>query len=417
MRGLPEDYDAWASVGNDRWSYRDLLPLFRRIETDTDYRDDFHGTDGPIIVRRFKEEEWNSDQRAFYLSCRHAGFADCPDHNDPDSTGVGSLPFNNPDGVRWSTNIGYLAGARHRLNLTIRGDCLVHRVLFDGRRAVGVRVESGGEIFDVYADETVLSAGPVGSPHVLLLSGVGPGEHLGAIGVPLVHEAPGVGQNLRDHPQVALKWRSTPDFQHDEYGPSMQMGLRYTATGSHLRNDMIIAPALVRERDDTAPFDPPLIGIRIISCIDLAVGAGELRLASTGPHVQPMLDYNYLQEEFDRKRLREAVHVCVKLAEHEAFSELIEHRVDPTDADLQSDETLDEWMMKAVSTSHHISGTCKMGPASDPMAVVDQYGRVHGLEGLRVVDASIMPDCIRANTNVTAMVIGERVAEFIQQGL
>ena len=414
LRGVPEDYDGWAEMGNHEWGYKELLPFFRMIETDTDYRDDFHGTDGPIIVRRFKEDEWNPDQRAFYLSCRRTGFADCPDHNDPDSTGVGPVPFNNPDGVRWSTNIGYLAAARHRLNLTIRGDCLVHRVLFDGRRAVGVRVESGGETFDAYANETILSGGPVGSPHVLMLSGVGPRDHLREMGVPLVHELSGVGQNLRDHPGVSVTFKTQPEFQHDERGPAMQAGLRYTATGSPLRNDMIIFPGSRRREGRVAG---QIIGMTLIATIDLAVGSGELELSSTDPHEQPMLDYNYLQEEFDRERLREAVRVCLSIVGHEAFSGIVEERIDPTDADLQSDETLDQWLMRNVSTNHHISGTCKMGPASDPLAVVDQHGRVHGLAGLRVVDASIMPDCIRANTNLTTMVIGERVADFIRRGL
>jgi choline dehydrogenase-like flavoprotein len=157
------------------------------------------------------------------------------------------------------------------------------------------------------------------------------------------------------------------------------------------------------------------LGIRITGGIYLAAGAGELRLTSSDPNAQPILDYNYLQDPFDRDRLREMVRLCVKLGEHESFRDIIEERIDPTDADLATNESLDEWMMRAVTTSQHISCTCKMGPSSDPMAVVDQYGKVYGLEGLRVADASIMPDCIRANTNVTTMMIGERVAEFILQ--
>ena len=134
LRGVPEDYDTWASVGNDKWSFQELLPYFRRIETDTDFHGDIHGTDGPIIARRFREEDWLPDQRAFYNACRAGGYPDCPDHNDPDSTGVGPAPFNNPNGVRWSTAIGFLSQARHRVNLTIRADCTVHRVLFEGNR-------------------------------------------------------------------------------------------------------------------------------------------------------------------------------------------------------------------------------------------------------------------------------------------
>ena len=150
--------------------------------------------------------------------------------------------------------------------------------------------------------------------------------------------------------------------------------------------------------------------------LDLAMGSGDLRLRSDDPKTQPFLDYNFLEEEFDRQRLREAVRICVELAEYEGLRAIIDERLHPSDEALESDDALDAWMMRWVTTSHHISGTCKMGPDSDPAAVVDQYGNVHGLDGLRVVDASIMPDCIRANTNVTTMMIGERVADMIKQG-
>jgi choline dehydrogenase-like flavoprotein len=157
------------------------------------------------------------------------------------------------------------------------------------------------------------------------------------------------------------------------------------------------------------------LGLRMTAGIQLALGQGELCLTSTDPRVQPLLDYRYLDDAFDRQRLREAIRLCVKMAEHESFKDIIAERIEPTDADLASDEALEAWLRREVTTSQHISGTCKMGPASDPLAVVDQFGRVHGLDNLRVVDASIMPDCIRANTNVTTMMIGERIADFIRQ--
>ena len=157
------------------------------------------------------------------------------------------------------------------------------------------------------------------------------------------------------------------------------------------------------------------LGIRMLGILDLAAGSGELRLTSADPSVQPFLDYRYLQEEFDRQRLREVVRLCVKLGEHPGFEDIIEERIEPTDTELASDQALDEFLLREVSTAQHISYTCKMGPTSDPMAVVDQYGRVFGLEGLRIADASIMPNCVRANTNVTTMVIGERIADFMRQ--
>ena len=415
LRGVPEDYDNWAEAGNDKWSYRELIPYFRKNEADPDFHDDYHGTDGPIRIRRFREGEFMPEQRAFYDACRAQGYPDCPDNNAPDSTGVGALALNNVDSIRWSTAIGYLNPARHRLNLTIKGNCTAHHVLFEGNRAVGVSVESGGEIFRAYGDEILLCAGAIGSPHLLMLSGIGPADHLRSKGIRVVQDLPGVGQNLRDHPQVTVALKSKEAYLTNGTEPRLQMGLRYTAHGSDLRNDMLILPASYATEEGyyrmskSKPF-----GFYITACIYLAVGAGEITLASPDPREQPILDYNYLAESFDRDRLREAVRMSTELVRHEAFEEIVTEIKAPTIESLMTDAALDDWMMREVTTSHHSSSTCKMGPASDPMAVVDQYGKVHGVEGLRVADASIMPDCIRANTNVTTMVIGERVADFIR---
>ena len=372
----------------------------------------------PIVMHRFKRETWLPAQVAFYEACRVAGYPDSPDHNHPDSTGVGPTPLNNPGGIRMSTALGYLDQARHRLNLTIRADCLVRRIIFDGERASGIDVESGGERFVIEAEQVILSAGAIGSPQLLMLSGVGPADHLRGLGIPVIKDAPGVGQNMRDHPAAWVTWRTKEGFPLDGLAPRMQLTLRYTAQDSDLRNDMKIS----MQSFATAPviqggnrMEP--LGIRMTAGIQLAAGAGELRLTSNDPDTQPVLDYRYLEEEVDRKRLREGVRLCVGLGERQEFNDIIEERVSPTDADLASDQALDDWLMRVVTTSQHISCTCKMGPASDPMAVVDQYGKVHGVSGLRVVDASIMPDCIRANTNVTTMMIGERVSDFIKQGL
>ena len=417
LRGVPEDYDSWASMGNDQWNFQKLIPYFNKVETDPDFSGDFHGSDGPIVMHRFKRETWLPAQTAFYEACIDAGYSDCPDHNNPDSSGVGPTPLNNPGGIRISTAMGYLDQSRHRLNLTIRPECLVHRILFEGNRATGVELESGGETFVVEGDEIILSAGAIGSPQILMLSGVGPADHLGSLGIQVVRDAPGVGQNLRDHPAVWITWRTKAGFPLDGLAPRMQLTLRYTAEDSDLRNDMKISMqsfATQPVNQGGGRMEP--LGIRMTTGIYLAAGSGELRLASADPQTQPVLDYNYLKEEVDVRRLRESVRICVDLGEHESFKDIIEERISPTDTDLASDDALDNWIMRVVTTSQHISCTCKMGPSSDPMAVVDQYGKVHGLDGLRVVDASIMPDCIRANTNVTTLMIGERVSDFILDG-
>ena len=419
LRGVPEDYDDWAAMGNDEWSYRKLLPYFRRSESDRSFEGDFHGSDGPIPVSRFSKEEMNADQQAFYDACLAYGFPDCPDHNDPDSTGVGPTPLNNVDGVRWSTALGYLSEARERPKLTIAARTQARRLLFEGRRVVGVEVESDGQVEVFHGDEVVLAGGAIGSPHLLMLSGVGHVDHLEQTGISVVQDTPGVGGNLRDHPQVSLKWRTRKSYRHDTSAAGIQTTLRYTASGSHLRNDMLIHPSSFCVLD---PFPLKVdqymeLGVNMIVCLDLEVGAGSIELRCDDYRIQPRLDYNFLVEPFDRQRMREGVHIALELADHPRYRELLAERVDPDDSYLQSDDSLDAWMRTSVGTSHHISGTCKMGPVSDGMAVVDQYGRVHGLDGLRVVDASIMPDCIRANTNATTLAIAERISDFIRSGM
>ncbi|MCH8222610.1 MAG: GMC family oxidoreductase N-terminal domain-containing protein [Chloroflexi bacterium] len=412
LRGVPEDYDDWADRGNDEWSYEKVLPYFRKFETDLDFPDDFHGTDGPILVRRFKEHEWLEPQAAFRDAALDAGFPYVEDFNHPDATGVGPLPLNNVDGMRISANVGFLNPARHRLNLTVRGDCLVRRLIFEGKRATGVEVESGGERFIVEGEEIILSAGPIGSPHILMLSGVGPEEQLAAAGVPLVHHSPGVGQNLRDHPLLSIGYSTKPGYPMDPDAPRYQVILRYTAENSPLRNDMqIVMISFASEPVATGGDGRTSEGIAIFPVLNKAVGKGEIRLGSADPTVQPLLDYNFFAEEEDRRRFRDGLRLCLSLGEHESFKDIIEARTSP------SDEALDRWFMTYARTCHHISGTCKMGPAGDPEAVIDQYGRVYGVEALRVADVSIMPDCVRANTNATAMMIGERMADFIAEGV
>ena len=417
LRGIPEDYDNWAAWGNDEWSFIKVLPYFRKLETDMDFRGDFHGSDGPIPVRRRKPEDWPPLAVAFYEACLAEGFPEDPDQNHPDSTGVAHRPVNNHDGVRISTALAYLDLARHRLNLTIKANVTATRILFAGGRAVAAQAESGGETFIVEGRLIVLSAGAIASPQLLMLSGVGPGEHLRSLGIEVVHDLPGVGQNLRDHPQVYVLFRS-PGEPPDPLEPVSQVGLRYTVEGSNTRNDIQIAANPM-----TSEHRPASVNVaRDDNYLTMSIGlqnartAGELRLTSTDPYVQPSLDYRYLSDPWDLERVRKAVRLGLRLSEHPALKELIVERLSPTEEELASDEALDSWILSTANTQHHTSGTCKMGPDSDPMAVVDQYCWVRGLSGLKVVDASVMPDVIRANTNATTIMIAERVADWIKEG-
>ena len=285
------------------------------------------------------------------------------------------------------------------------------RILFSGTKATGLEVESGSERFTVEGNEIILSAGSVGSPHILMLSGIGPASHLTEFGIPVVVDSPGVGQNMRDHPNVTVNITGKPGTYDDPNG-MRALRLRFTATGSETPNDMILSPAsmntVIGEGEDPS---------HTVNCgLYLAAGRGELRLSSADPHAQPEMDYRYLEDPWDRERLREAVRKCVEFLNDPAYADVIEGRTVPTDSDLESDQTLDNWMLRNVSSSYHIAGTCKMGPDSDDQAVVNRYLKVRGVEGLRVVDASLMPDVVRANTNVTTMMIAERAADFIKQG-
>ena len=417
FRGVPEDYDDWASWGNDEWAFTKVLPYFRKLETDLDIQDDFHGSDGPIPVRRYKREEWLPVAEAFYDACVAMGFPEDPDQNSPDSNGVAARPLNNIDGVRMSTALTYLTLARHRLNVTIRGGVTVRRVLFEGKRAVGLEVESGGETFEVFGEDIVLSGGAVGSPQVLMLSGVGPTQHLRDLGISVVHDMPGVGQNLRDHPAAYMLYRGNgPPSELD--APSIQVGLRMSTAGSPTRADFQITPTLMtsEHRPSSITYDGSDFHFGFNVGLQNATSAGWLRLASIDPHEQPELNYDLFSAEYDRERMRDALRETVRIADHPAYRDIVVERVSPTDEELATDDALDTWILRNAYTQHHVSGTCKMGPASDSMAVVDQYCHVHGLEKLRVVDVSVMPDVIRANTNATTIMIAERVSDWIKEG-
>ena len=414
IRGAPEDFDTWEAWGNHGWSYLDCLPWFRRLENDADFHDDFHGTDGPVPVRHHARESWPPLQEAFFRAATSAGYPYHPDVNNPEATGVSLRAENNIDGVRWSMALAYIDLARHRLNLTVRPNVQVNRIVLDngvnGNRAVGVEVDSGDETFVVEGGEIILCAGAVASPQLLMLSGLGPAGQLQPLGIPVAVDLPGVGRNMRDHPNVTVRFQVRDDVPEDPIA-MRALRLRYTATNSATPNDMILSPASLNTvvRDNNPAHT--------VNCgLYLAAGKGELWLTSADPKASPSMDYHYLEDPWDLERLREAVHLCLRLLRGPEYAPYIEEVLAPTPADLETDEALNGWLKRNVSTSYHISGTCKMGPADDPMAVVDQQLRVRGVSNLRIADASIMPDVVRANTNVTTMMIAERLAALIKSG-
>jgi len=424
QRGFPEDFDAWAALGNEEWSYAKVLPYFRKSEHDLDIRDEYHGTDGPMPVRRRQSGPSPAIQQAFRDACVQAGFATTADTNGPNPVGVGVTPSNNLDGVRMSVALTHLQPMRRCPNLTVRGGVFVRKILIKDLRAVGVEAESGGEVFTVEADRVVLSAGAIRSPHLLMLSGIGPGDQLRPCGIPIVQELPGVGQHLWNHLSAQMTFKVKDGISLTTHTDAVHFSLHYTAQGSSASNDMVLRTSpIVDERLERVPGlrtkyltgDVPPDRVARLSCtLGLPDGAGDVRLASADPGVQPSFHYRYLQHPNDRRRVREGLRLAVRLLESPVYKDVAEYRIHPTDAILADDDAFDRWLRQTVGTARHVSGTCHMGPDADPMAVVDQYGRVKGVQGLWVVDASVMPRIPRSGgAHATVIMIGERVVDWV----
>jgi choline dehydrogenase len=415
-RGTREDFDAWAAAGNDEWSYEKVLPHYRKLETDLDYQNEFHGTTGPMTIGRLPREQWRSTDLLFEEACLAQGYPAYGDHNHPDSTGVGPVPRNSQDGTRYSTARVYLADARGRPNLHVIADTLVLRVALRGTKAIGVVVADGAAGARVIeGDEIILSAGSINTPQLLMLSGIGPGAHLRSLGIDVVADLAGVGQNMRDHPCVYVLAERNPDEPYTLGGitATSNLYLRLTSSAAARPNNCrIMAPfeSSIQGHQEAAGYYGMVVGLF------QAVSRGQVRLRSTDPTAPPRIDYRYLSDGIDRASLRETLHRTIELLDQPSMKVAIGPLLEPSLDDLSSAAALDRWMYRKVVTAHHTSSTAKLGPESDPEAVVDQFGRVHGFEGLRVADASIMPDCVSHNTNKSCVMIGERVADFVTQG-
>ena len=427
QRGFPEDFDSWASLGNDEWSYDKVLPFFRKMERDLDIQDDFHGTEGPMPVRRRQSGAWPDIQKAFHAACLQAGFGTAEDTNGPNPSGVGVSPTNNLDGVRMSAAITHLNPMRHCLNLTVRGGVYVRKILFEGSKAVGVEAESGGEVFTLEADRVVLSTGAIRSPQLLMLSGIGPKDQLEQFGIPQVQELPGVGQHLWNHLSTHISFKVKNGKTLTNGLDSPHFSLHYTSQGSSETNDMLLRTSTVvdereervagvRARYQTGDV-PPERAARMSCTLGLPEGSGYVRLMSADPKVQPSFNYCYLQHPDDMRRVREGLRFGARLLESDAYKDVLDHRISPTDDILGDDDALDAWIRQTVGTARHVSGTCRMGLDSDPMAVVDQYCRVKGVQGLWVADSSVVPRIPRSGgLHPTALMIGERVVDWIVAG-
>jgi predicted dehydrogenase (TIGR03970 family) len=426
QRGFPEDFDSWAALGNGEWSYDKVVPYFRKSERDLDIHDNYcHGTDGPIPVRRRQTGPTPAIQQAFHSACVQAGFGTTNDKNGLHPAGLGVTPSNNLDGVRVSTAMAHLNPVRHYLNLTVRGGVFARKILIKDGKAVGVEAESGGKVFQIEAGRVVLSSGAIRSPHLLMLSGIGPEDHLQQFGIPVIRHLPGVGQNLMNHlsAQTTFKVKDGVTLA-GHHRDAIHFALHYTADGSSAVNDMVLRTSpVIDEREERVRGVrtkylvgdvPPEKAARIHCTLGLPDGSGYVRLASADPNVQPQFNYCYLRHPNDIRRVREGLRLAARLLESDAYKDVIDHRIHPANDILASDDALDLWVRQTVGTARHVSGTCKMGPDSDPMAVVDQYCRVKGIQGLWVADASVVPRIPRSGgAHATVIMIGERVVDWI----
>jgi choline dehydrogenase len=437
-RALPEDFDGWAAAGNYEWSFEKVLAYLRKLETDLDFQDDFHGSSGPIPVRRAKGSEWPPAAHAFVKACLEAGFPDDPDMNGPRSIGVGALPVNNVGGIRMNTAITYLKMALERPNLTVRSGALVRKILFNGLKARAIQASIDGQTMELEGGEIVLSAGAVKSPHLLMLSGIGPADQLRRFGIPLLHDSPNVGQNFSDHASVAVRMQVRHERKIDPLRSSWaHTALHYTATGSDVYSDMMLLPSsiplnrailygvslprrfkvlldMLRSMSVPKVIDQVVHGNdHSISLIMMQARArGTMELTSADPAGKPLLNFNYFENPTDLERARDGIRLAARLLDSRPYREIEAVRFSPTDEELASDSALDDFLRTHVGTSIHMSGTCQMGPRPEAGAVVDQYCRVYGVEGVRVVDTSIMPQVVRRCPANTAVMIGERAAAF-----
>ena len=401
MRARPADFSRWVERGIEGWSWKEVLAAYKALENTPTGDDALHGRSGPFPIRQRTAEENTPSMRAFVEAAEAIGLAHVSDFNGATQHGVGPYPLNAIDGVRINTGMAYLTSAvRARPNLAIRGDAEVDGVVIEGKRAVGVKLVDG-EVLS--AGEVILAAGVFGSPAILLRSGIGPSQHLSELGIATIADLP-VGNRLQDHP-----------FFYNVYALKREVNAMKPAAGAIVwTHSQTAEPAdLDLHISGTHLIDPnasPTGGAIVLACsVTLPKSIGRLRLSSRDPRVAPLIHYNFFDDPNDLDRLLEVVELSRKIGQTAPFSHLIDHEMTPGKT-VNNDEALRANIVANVAAYLHGTSTVPMGTDSDPMAVVDAWGNVRGVEGLRVVDASILPEIPSVGTNVTTIMLAERIA-------
>jgi 5-(hydroxymethyl)furfural/furfural oxidase len=455
LRGLPRDFDGWAEAGARGWNWNSVLPYFRKLERDVDFNNALHGQDGPVLVRRVPRSNWDQFTQAVGDVWTAQGHNFIDDMNGVFGDGFSAVPFSNDGANRWSAARSYLTEqVRRRPNLRILAETEVTRIRFEGNRAVGVDAEREGQAISLRGDTVIVTAGGIHSPKLLMLSGIGPGQHLSEMGIPVVADRPGVGANLQDHPSIYVSCFMPSDIRSgDEYiGPASY--LRYSSGMQDCPpSDMVMISAgrsgwhaVGRRLATLVPF------------IGIPFSRGEVRLRSPDSKGSPDVCFNFLDDLRDRRRMVDAFRSSAEILMHSAvsritdnpfpsaFSERVAKLAVPTARNklltdfagtlldsgmgvrtflmnnvinegpalarlMQDDDAMTEYVCGAVVSLWHPSCTCRMGEANDHNAVLDPQGRVYGVENLIVADASAMPNVPTTNTNIPTLMLAERIAD------
>ncbi len=431
IRGHRSDYDRWAALGNPGWSYAEVLPYFKRAEHNETHDDEYHGRGGPLNVADLRTG--NPFQEIFLTACEQAGLRRNPDFNGAEQEGVGAYQVTQKDGERCSAARAYVQPHLARPNLKVLTGARTRRVVLENRRATGVEVSLASGIQTVRAKrEVIVSAGALQSPQLLMLSGIGEGARLQALGIPVAHDLPGVGRNLRDHVDYVFGWKSNSlDLVGTSVGGLLRLGREigryrrerrgmitsnYAEAGGFLKSAPGAAAPDVQLHfvvgmvDDHARKWRFGHGYSLHVCLLRPKSAGRVSLASADPLAAPLIDPNFYGEPQDLEAMVRAFKLARRVLEAPALAAMGTR--DLFTAGVRSDEDIRATLRARSDTIYHPVGSCRMG--ADALAVVDAQLRVHGVGALRVVDASVMPDLIGGNTNAPTIMIAEKAADMIR---
>jgi choline dehydrogenase len=432
-RGQAEDYDSWAQMGNHGWSFAEVLPYFKRMERFEGGADEFRGGDGPMSVS-YARDRWELCE-TFIKAAERNGIPYNPDPNGAKQDGINYFQMNTRNGLRQSTAKSYLNPVRSRPNLTVETYAEARRLLFEGKRCVGLAYEVQGQPREVRAREVILAGGAIGSPQLLELSGIGQGARLKGLGIGVVHDLPGVGENLHDHYLARSVWRVTQNVTFNERMRGPRLMIEVAKYALFRRGLLAICAAqlcaFVRSRPELDlpdleltitpwSFDAGKVGVlerepgmSIVAFQLRPESRGSIHIKATDPRTAPAIRPNYLATETDRRVLIDGLRLARRIVASPELDPYRGEQIWPA-PHLDSDEELLRHARETGASVGHLAGTCKMGPATDVNAVVGPDLAVHGITGLRVADASILPAMISGHTNAPVIMIGEKASDLIR---